>query len=320
MVLGVVLFQVTVVMTAADDRIGDGGIIVRVIWLLLLDCFCCCCLHKVMDCDATTIFIPFVPLLERVTECLRFPKPVYGVSPGGRNSVYVRVRLETGPGCIYYLGGGEETTMEASREKAAQKAVQGLMKRYGVCVDDFTFEKVKMYELCGSLFARKCGVLDHDEKTTFKCFREEIIYGEALNGVVHVSMDYVSFLTDVVKKTAALIVSFETVSVECKGFMCWIMISFCCNGGDIECIFSDTCYEVGVAELQAAKKAICFLAHRFNLVIIDANYGNEMAAHVGDVMWSERCLYARASLMVEENIRSDVSAESSCECFTPIAD
>uniref|UniRef100_A0A803MU33 Uncharacterized protein n=1 Tax=Chenopodium quinoa TaxID=63459 RepID=A0A803MU33_CHEQI len=87
------------------------------------------------------ISIPFQPLLERISDCLQFPKPVYGLRHVGQNSAYVRVCLEIGSGCIYFTG-GNEATVEASREDVAQKAVRSLMNRYGACVDDFTLGKV----------------------------------------------------------------------------------------------------------------------------------------------------------------------------------
>ncbi|XP_021757332.1 uncharacterized protein LOC110722368 [Chenopodium quinoa] len=55
--------------------------------------------------------------------------------------------------------------------------------------------------------------------------------------------------------------------------MSWLMVTCPRNSISMECIFSDPCPEVYIAEQRVAKKACFFIASVCNVEIVDANYG-----------------------------------------------
>uniref|UniRef100_A0A803M7B4 Uncharacterized protein n=1 Tax=Chenopodium quinoa TaxID=63459 RepID=A0A803M7B4_CHEQI len=102
------------------------------------------------------VFVPFQPLLEKVVAWLHFPSPVYGFIDADKNNVFVRVnRPNSRARFIFY--GGDASSVEESRERAAHKAVKRLICRFSVWVSDFTYERIKMYPFLGVL-VRKTGV------------------------------------------------------------------------------------------------------------------------------------------------------------------
>uniref|UniRef100_A0A803MM44 Uncharacterized protein n=1 Tax=Chenopodium quinoa TaxID=63459 RepID=A0A803MM44_CHEQI len=84
---------------------------------------------------------------------------------------------------------------------------------------------------------------------------------------------YITAIGVVVTKTEAEVSSLETIWAEGLGFMSWLTVSCPHSGTGMECIYSDPCPEVNVAKQKAAKRAVHYLVMRYNLEIIDVNYG-----------------------------------------------
>uniref|UniRef100_A0A803KWQ0 Uncharacterized protein n=1 Tax=Chenopodium quinoa TaxID=63459 RepID=A0A803KWQ0_CHEQI len=198
----------------------------------------------VMAARPSKVYIPFEPLLQKITAWLQFPAPVYGF-----------------------------IDIQESRDRAAHKAVKKLIFLYGVKVSDFTYDQLRLHELCLKLFRNKCAELLQDKgKSPKPVTGESSGHGLGVDNV-HVSIDYAQVLVIVVRKTGASVTTIETTWVEGHGFVSWVMISCPRSNSGMECIFSEFCASASVAEQRVSKKAVFYLACKYNLEIVDANYG-----------------------------------------------
>uniref|UniRef100_A0A803LSL2 Uncharacterized protein n=1 Tax=Chenopodium quinoa TaxID=63459 RepID=A0A803LSL2_CHEQI len=79
------------------------------------------CLRQVMATVTPTIGIPFQPIVEQIANCVGLEKPVYVIDDFPSN-------------------------------KAAEKAIRGLMDLFIVAVDDFIADRIRTYKRCATLF------------------------------------------------------------------------------------------------------------------------------------------------------------------------
>ncbi|XP_021713933.1 uncharacterized protein LOC110682034 [Chenopodium quinoa] len=218
------------------------------------------------------VFVPFQPLLEKVVAWLKFPSPVYGFIDFAKNNVFVRVNKPNSRARFIFYG-GDASSAEESRERAAHKAVKRLICRFNVQVSDFTYERIKMYRLCVKLYKNRCAELVQDREDLSRiraeCSTKEVV---PFNDV-HVLVDFAQFLGVLVRKTGVTVTAIETTKLEGHGYMSWLMVTCPHNSIAMECIFSEPCPETNIAEQRVAKKACFFIASVFNLEIVDANYG-----------------------------------------------
>uniref|UniRef100_A0A803LAA2 Uncharacterized protein n=2 Tax=Chenopodium quinoa TaxID=63459 RepID=A0A803LAA2_CHEQI len=270
--------------------------------------------YEVMAIQSSKIAIPFRPLLGQLIDCLNFPKPVYGFIDRDRNNACVRIRTECGKSEFVFFG-GEANTVEESQERAAQKAVQKLMNQFGVRVNDFTSDRARMYQLCSKLFKHKVVELC-SEKGIVMPGAQKVLGKKPSGDVVHVTIDFVGFLGAVVTRTGAEVSPLETIWVENLGFVSWLTVSCPHNGGEMECIYSDACPELADARQKAAKRTIHYLVTKYNLEIIDANYGAILEKHVACSALKRRFYQLKEHLTArEENFATDECLTSTSERF-----
>ncbi|XP_021726499.1 uncharacterized protein LOC110693657 isoform X2 [Chenopodium quinoa] len=265
-----------------------------------------------MAIQSRKIAIPFQPLLGQLVDCLNFPKPIYGFIDKDRNNACVCIRTECGKSEFVFFG-GEANTVQESQERAAQKAVQKLMSQFGVQVSDFTSNRARMYQLCSKLFKHKVVELCREKGIEMPTAQKNL-GKKPSNEVIHVTIDFVSFLGAVVTRTGAEVSPLETIWVEDLGFVSWLTVSCPHNGAEMECIYSDPCPEVTGVKQKAAKRAIHYLVTKYSLEIIDANYGAALEKSVACNAFKSRFYQLKEHLAArEENFAGD-------ECLTPTSE
>uniref|UniRef100_A0A803MDH0 Uncharacterized protein n=1 Tax=Chenopodium quinoa TaxID=63459 RepID=A0A803MDH0_CHEQI len=211
------------------------------------------------------ISIPFQPLLDQITDCLDFPRATYSVVVVKCSScVYIRTEGQRG---IFWFNGEDAATIKDSRESVAERAVHFLVKRYDVCVGDFTMDIMRIYNLCGKLYRLKRNSLESRGRT--KNSSKKIV-----GDVIHVVIDYVAFLPKVIRHTGVLITGLETVHSEEQGYVSWLTVTSTYAKCGMECIFSELCLDSNASRQMVAKKTIYYLMQLYNLDIVDANYGS----------------------------------------------
>ncbi|XP_021729685.1 uncharacterized protein LOC110696645 isoform X1 [Chenopodium quinoa] len=170
-----------------------------------------------------------------------------------------------------------------------------------------------MYQLCSKLFKHKVVELC-SEKGIVMPAAQRNLGKKPSDDVVHVTIDFVGFLGVVVTRTGAEVSPLETVWVEILGFVSWLTVSCPHNGGEMECIYSDACPELTDARQKASKRAIHYLVTKYNLEIIDANYGAVSEKHVACSALKRRFYQLKEHLAArEENFATD-------ECLTPTSE
>ncbi|KAK9665205.1 hypothetical protein RND81_14G097400 [Saponaria officinalis] len=194
---------------------------------------------KVLPVTANQITIPFHPLLKQIADVLQFPEPVYHILDLSKNNAYVSVETNimqssTKNLTLTYVGGTADT-IEDSCEVAAKKAVQDLIKKWGILVEDLTFEQCGSLQRCGRLYRLKHTELQAILKGKDMDNLEEPVPDGPTN-VRHVLLDYMPLLRKI----------FRTVAVQCTTLK---TVKHC-----------------------AAKKVIMYLIPAYNLEIIDVNY------------------------------------------------
>ncbi|XP_021765482.1 uncharacterized protein LOC110730007 [Chenopodium quinoa] len=164
------------------------------------------------------VFVPFQPLLEKVVAWLQFPSPVYGFIDAAKNNVFVRVSKPNSR-ARFISYGGDASSVEESRERAAHKAVKRLMCRFSVRVSDFTYERIKMYRLCVKLYKNRCAELVQDREDLSRIRAECSTREDASFHDVHVSLDFAQFLGVLVRKSGVSVTGIETTRLEGHGYM-----------------------------------------------------------------------------------------------------
>ncbi|XP_021740152.1 uncharacterized protein LOC110706543 isoform X2 [Chenopodium quinoa] len=265
------------------------------------------------------VCVPFQPLLEKIVAWLQFPPPVYGFIDAAKNNAFVRVgRPNTRLKFLFY--GGDASSEEESRERAAHKAVKRLIGRFNVRVDDFTHERFKMYRLCVKLYKNRCAELVQ-EREDLNRIRSECISGENASFYdIHVSADFAQFLGVLVRKTGVTATAIETTMVQGHGYISWLMVNCPHSNIAMECIFSDPCAKVAIAEQRVAKKACFFIASQFRLEIVDANYGTATKLSVECSLIREKYLILKSHLECLERSSKQSDRANSLgidSCVTP---
>uniref|UniRef100_A0A803MDU4 RNase H type-1 domain-containing protein n=1 Tax=Chenopodium quinoa TaxID=63459 RepID=A0A803MDU4_CHEQI len=195
-----------------DDQVWNG---VLFLWLRFSDIIVC-------GFVVGHLFSADDPLLEKVVAWLQFPSPMYGFIDVDKNNVFVRVnKPNSRTKFIFY--GGDSSSVEESRERAAHKAVKRLMCRFSVRVSDFTYERIKMYRLCVKLFKNRCAELVQDREDLSRIRAECSTREDASFHDVHVSLDFVQVLGVLVRKTGVSVTGIETTRLEGHGYMSWLM-------------------------------------------------------------------------------------------------
>uniref|UniRef100_A0A803KV32 Uncharacterized protein n=1 Tax=Chenopodium quinoa TaxID=63459 RepID=A0A803KV32_CHEQI len=69
------------------------------------------------------VCVPFQPLLEKIVAWLQFPPPFYGFIDVAKNNAFVRVGRPNTRARFLFCG-GDASSAEESRERAAHKAVK----------------------------------------------------------------------------------------------------------------------------------------------------------------------------------------------------
>ncbi|XP_021766994.1 uncharacterized protein LOC110731440 [Chenopodium quinoa] len=123
------------------------------------------------------------------------------------------------------------------------------------------------------LFRNKCAELLQENNRNYKPPTGNSSVSSLTAEGAHVSIDYAQVLVIVVRKTGASVTVIETTWVEGHGFISWVMITCPHSGNGMECIFSDPCNTASVAEQRVVKTVVFYLACKYNLEIVDANYG-----------------------------------------------
>ncbi|XP_021742981.1 uncharacterized protein LOC110709075 isoform X2 [Chenopodium quinoa] len=219
---------------------------------------------------------------------------------------------------IFYCG--DASSVEESRERAAHKAVKRLMCRFSVRVSDFTYERIKMYRLCVNLFKNRCDELVQDREDLSRIRAECSTREDASFHDVHVSLDFAQVLGVLVRKTGVSVTGIETTRLEGHGYMSWLMVTCPRNSISMECIFSDPCLEVHIAEQRVAKKECFFVASVCNLEIVDAYYGSAAKISGECSLLREKYLILKGHLeCLESNSKQadSVNGLGNDACVTP---
>uniref|UniRef100_A0A803MXM4 DRBM domain-containing protein n=2 Tax=Chenopodium quinoa TaxID=63459 RepID=A0A803MXM4_CHEQI len=212
-----------------------------------------------------------IPFRPLLGQMVDFSEPVYDFIDKARNNACVRVKTENGKSEFVFFG-GEANAVHESQERAAQKAVQKLMSHFGV--------------------RSNLGKKSSDE-------------------VLHVTIDFVGFLGVIVTQTGADVSPLETIWVKGLGFVAWLTVTCLHSRGELECIYSDACPEINSAMQKAAKRAIHYLVTRYNLEIVDANYGVSLEKSAACSALKERFYQLKRCLAAREEMFADD------ECLTP---
>ncbi|KNA02738.1 hypothetical protein SOVF_215830, partial [Spinacia oleracea] len=219
----------------------------------------------------TQVVIPFHPLLEQITTCLHFPAPVYHFLDMAKNNVYVTVKTNSGPIAYVYVG-GEAAEVADSCEKAAQKAVRDLMKKFKVFVEDVTSRRSEVFARCAGLYRLKRNELEAVEKGAPKQPMPEELCEDVDGPVKFVSVDFMSVLRAVFRKVPIFSTPIETLEHTPTQYTSWFTLKTqrACFG--FECIVSECCPTLAAAKQSLAKKALDYLMVACNFEVVDANY------------------------------------------------
>ncbi|KAK9673965.1 hypothetical protein RND81_12G202100 [Saponaria officinalis] len=218
----------------------------------------------------TQVVIPFHPLMVQITESLNFPEPVYQCLDVATNNACVAVKTECA--FVSYISvGGEAGSIEESCEKAAQKVVRDLMKKYNVCVKDVTSAKRKTLRRCAALYQLKHIELDRVEKRASKIPLLEEVAANSCNALKKVTVDFMSVLRAIFRKVEIHSTPIETVEHAPNEFTSWFTVTTP-NKVGFECIFSDCCQSLVASKQNLAQKVIPYIMSINNLDIVDANY------------------------------------------------
>ncbi|KAK9666571.1 hypothetical protein RND81_14G194800 [Saponaria officinalis] len=243
------------------------------------------------------ITIPFYPLLTQITECLHFPEPVYQLLDESTNNVCVSVKTNIGPVAYVYVGGEAETIGE-SCEKASQKAVRDLIKKYSVHVEDITSTRILALKKCVELYRLKRDELENLEKGKAKKQGDNDFGILDRNSVPCVCVDYLSIVRTIFRNIEMQSTPIETVECAPGQFVSRLTITPFNKVNLEECMFSDPCSGLVVAKQNLAKKIIAYLVPLYNIEVIDANYGAQNSTYSSVVCALERESY----LTVRERI------------------
>ncbi|KAK9698415.1 hypothetical protein RND81_08G102700 [Saponaria officinalis] len=230
---------------------------------------------EVLPVIANRITIPFHPVLKQITNALQFPEPVYHVLDLSKNNAYVSVKTSimqspTKNLTLTYVGGTADT-IEDSCEVAAKKAVHDLIKKWGILVEDLTYEQCGCLERCGQLYRLKCTELQSIVKGEDRDHLEEHVPGSPVN-VRHVFLDYMPLLRKIFRTVAVQCTALETVKHCADRYTSWMIIQPLFNSASKRVFIGPSCDTLACAKNYLAKKVIMYLIPAYNLEIIDVNY------------------------------------------------
>ncbi|KAK9682416.1 hypothetical protein RND81_10G072500 [Saponaria officinalis] len=270
----------------------------------------------------TKISIPFHPLLKTITDYLQLPDPVYQFLDASKNNACVAVKTNCGPIAYNYVS-GECRKIEESCDRAVQKAVHDLMKKYSVHVEDVTTIKKQIFGRCAYLYHLKRVVLERVEKGVVEIpLREtfpKIVSGDSR----FVSVDFVMVLRAVLKKLDNCSTPIETVEQDKGQFTSWFSIkphtrnpSATCA---LQCIFGDSCPSLSEAKQNLSKKVITYLMAAYNFEVVNANYdpADSMADAIRYDLERESYLTVKECVLaIEEKVEPSLLLVEQ-DCLTP---
>ncbi|KAK9672680.1 hypothetical protein RND81_12G116800 [Saponaria officinalis] len=270
-----------------------------------------------MVAPSTKLTIPFCPLLQHITDSLKFPCPIYQVLDEAHNSAVVSVKTYCGPISYSYVG-GPELTLADSCEKAAQRAVRDLMTKFGVVVEDITLNKRLALQQCADYYRLKSIALEKLE-TSIPTHTPCVTTNNPPNPKISVSVDYMSVLRTIYRNCKISSTPVETVEHSSGVYTSWMTITAPNQFPLGTCIFSDRCGDLVKAKNSLAKKAIEYLMPLYGIEIVDANYNPEADRYAAVACALERETYLtlkeRVFGIIEEVKPSCLLVES--DCATP---
>uniref|UniRef100_A0A803N214 Uncharacterized protein n=1 Tax=Chenopodium quinoa TaxID=63459 RepID=A0A803N214_CHEQI len=137
----------------------------------------------------------------------------------------------------------------AARPNKVYIPFEPLLQKITAIVSDFTYDQIRLHELCMKLFRNKCAELLQEKGKS-----PQAVAGESSGR---------NFAIDAI----------ETTWVEGHGFVSWVMVNCPLSNNGMECIFSELCPLACIAEKRVSKKVVFYLACKYNLEIVDASYG-----------------------------------------------
>ncbi|KAL9224681.1 hypothetical protein vseg_000693 [Gypsophila vaccaria] len=218
------------------------------------------------------VVVPFQPLLKQITESLHLTEPKYKFLDEQKNNMYVIIKdIEKTKTFIYV--GGEAGSVVDSCEKAAQKAVCDLVRKFDVIVENISYCRKENAARCVRLYKLKRVELELSSKSKLHSTAAvEKPNSSQKEGSQFVCMDYMMLLGVIFRKIEILSTPIETVEYAPNRYTSWITITPKNQNYGKKCIFSDDCETLSEAKQNLARKVILFLVPLCNLEIVDANY------------------------------------------------
>ncbi|XP_056694054.1 uncharacterized protein [Spinacia oleracea] len=219
----------------------------------------------------TKFLIPFHPLPMQIAQCLNFPELVYQFLDISKTNSTVVVKTDCGPIAYIYVGGPADKVAE-SCEKAAQKTMRDLMRKYKVTVEDVTSLKRQIFARCGGLFSLKRTEFQRMEQGEPKAALPEELAEVFAASVKQVPVDFISILRAVFRKITVRSTPIEIFEHSPSQFTAWFTVTPPSSPFDYECIFSDQCSTLAAAKQNLAKKVVHYLMAVYSFEVVDANY------------------------------------------------
>ncbi|KNA14834.1 hypothetical protein SOVF_103830 [Spinacia oleracea] len=138
--------------------------------------------------------------------------------------ICISVKTDCGPIAYVYVGGPTDKVAE-SCEKATQKAVRDLMRKYKVTVEDVTSLKRQMFARCGRLFSLKRTEFQRMEQGEPKAALPEELDEVFPASAKHVSVDFMSILRAVFRTITVRSTPIETVEHAPSQFTAWFTVT-----------------------------------------------------------------------------------------------
>ncbi|KAL9232388.1 hypothetical protein vseg_007503 [Gypsophila vaccaria] len=264
------------------------------------------------------VLLPFRPLLKQIAESLHLTEPIYRFVDKLKNNVYVLIKDARKHKPFLYVG-GEAGNVVDSCEKAAQKAVCYLIRKFHIVVEDISYCRHENVARCANLYRLKRVELSMSSKGKSNSLTVKKANTPQKEVSQFVCVDYVMLLEVIFRKIEISSTPIETIENGANRYTAWITITpknLVCGK---ECIFSDDCESLAQAKQNLAKKVILFLVPLYNLEIIDANH-SLLDRKYGEVLLAlERESYLTAKervLGIQEPIEPSLLLMEE-ECITP---
>ncbi|KAL9246822.1 hypothetical protein vseg_020313 [Gypsophila vaccaria] len=100
------------------------------------------------------VVVPFQLLLKQITESLHLTEPTYKFLDERKNNVYVIIK-DTKKNKMFLFVGGDAGSVVDSCEKAAQKVVCDLVRKFDLIVEDISYCRKENAARCARLYKLK---------------------------------------------------------------------------------------------------------------------------------------------------------------------